>query len=1735
MKRKIFIVTLIFITILSLSLVLVACNRDTTNKGNGTGTGSGTEVETPHSHSFSSDWSQDGTAHWHKCQGCDEIADRAEHSLDWVIEYEPSYVSSGSKKQVCSVCGWESESVEIEKLAQETPVYSVPTGLVAKCGQTLGDVELPDGFTFESDILTSVGPAGNNVFKVSYTVPGDEERRYKTVTGIEVTVAVSKNAATLTCDWSNVLYKSYTGTAITAPTYDKTGDGTVDVEWYEFDGSSYVLMAAAPINAGDYKVKIILSETETYLGAQSERSFSISKADGVVTINENIDKQYTGSPFEILSSEYSVSNSSYTIEYKVRSASDSTYSATAPTAVGEYTVRINASEDGNYRAKTALRNFEITKQQTTITAVPSQSGTNYVGQSLSSVVLSGGAASVSGTFSWTNDSEKITSVSGSYGVTFTPDDTATYLPSTGYVVVNATQLTIEVNCGENGTANQTGTINVNYGDDYTVSFTPDTGYTIDALTVDGVNKLAAQSYAFNNVTENHSLAVTFKVAAEKYNLALTVTNGSQGTVKVDGTTTSGFLATEYAYGSHSLSVSITNNSYEIKSIKIAGVEQLGEYTMSYSGSFMLYADMTVSVEIGLKVCSVTISKSAYSANYPDSVNHITVAENISYEYTTTYDLAFSLDAGYTLAEVRVFGNALSSTELATAMSGGKIVLPETNSSSGTVSIKVMPIKTTITITKSYLDDDAKSDYDQFITSKDTFTQYYTGTDYVWIGLNYGRKVHIYKDGDTSIDLYSTFLDDRSESNTSITEYLVLNFDKVDVSYEFVFYTEYVTYTFAGENVEYRNYYDYGSGTPYPSTLTVIKYTAQAISVVAKEGYNLVGLKVNGVSKVLNGGSYEINAVDNAANLTFEAAVQRITYTYTISNYKSEYFTTFKIYGKPTADGALTEKVGVVDAVNNTITFTFDWHEYVGKAEITFVGKYKAMSYVYICGYLFNSGNQSYELSTRMDGNVNTEISASVQTFSTSVYLNPNSSIAILNLQYSYDDGATWNDGPLPSYVEFGTSLKLRIKVTGGCKALKLLDGNNGNALLASADSEGLIEYNIASVEKTIYYGVTWEYETHTTDFVVKFYDKVTDTTTTLAANEVETYLDMSDGYNICFDGEDADTDPDMSVTRASNVEDIRAIVLNTGYYVVSATYGGEDLGESVKAGEKFALDFLSDHIGENGVVVVIAQGDVYKTILTCTNEDMTMNSGEHTSVTRFMSDVALVDDVSVTFNVPAGYKVSNIIYTYKKAGAEESEIYYLPYGTSELDSAIASGITFADVSSDINVVVTLAESAVTNISSVDGFKAIASNPDGNYRLLNDIDMSGVDAYLGTEFTGILDGQGYKLYNVTTSNAIFGYGRSYGGTLINVNFEEVESSSTVSAVLFRDLIYGTLDTVTLKSKGGSEIDCYSPLVYTVTSSLIKNCSFTGNLSGNAVSGLVYQSVQTSFDGCRIKAIVTEEKTSQGAFVFGGMVADATLHGYIGSGSMLDHAQGYVVNCHSDINYTINYADGIAGLGWSYAGGLFANFKARKGSVVSDCSAIGDITINYALVDQFVNAAIGGFAGMFIGEATNCMADVNIFCRQNRGSFIGGFIGYTDNYASLTNCVSLSDVTYNMNVSLAALGGFVGYIGNVESKVNNCLSLGTITVNLLEGVSSGTVAAMGTMFAQNNSGVGFSGNASYCTINVAASITVDSVDSTVTNSADKETAIAVATTSWSDLWTINAVAGTVVLKSHVAAWS
>lgn len=73
-------------------------------------------------------------------------------------------------------------------IAKADPSYNIPQNLEAIEGQTLADVTLPPGFTWEQPTTTSVGNPGTNTFTVTYT-PADTDN-YNTIEGINVTLKV---------------------------------------------------------------------------------------------------------------------------------------------------------------------------------------------------------------------------------------------------------------------------------------------------------------------------------------------------------------------------------------------------------------------------------------------------------------------------------------------------------------------------------------------------------------------------------------------------------------------------------------------------------------------------------------------------------------------------------------------------------------------------------------------------------------------------------------------------------------------------------------------------------------------------------------------------------------------------------------------------------------------------------------------------------------------------------------------------------------------------------------------------------------------------------------------------------------------------------------------------------------------------------------------------------------------------------------------------------------------------------------------------------------------------------------------------------------------------------------------------------------------------------------------------------------------------------------------------------
>ena len=109
--------------------------------------------------------------------------------VDYVVEYSSNIDVGEAHLTIKGIGGCAGKQEHSFRILQADPAFEAPSGLAATYGQTLADVALPGGFSWQEDASTPVGAVGDNGFHVSFT-PADQ-RNYRTVRDIPVTVSVS--------------------------------------------------------------------------------------------------------------------------------------------------------------------------------------------------------------------------------------------------------------------------------------------------------------------------------------------------------------------------------------------------------------------------------------------------------------------------------------------------------------------------------------------------------------------------------------------------------------------------------------------------------------------------------------------------------------------------------------------------------------------------------------------------------------------------------------------------------------------------------------------------------------------------------------------------------------------------------------------------------------------------------------------------------------------------------------------------------------------------------------------------------------------------------------------------------------------------------------------------------------------------------------------------------------------------------------------------------------------------------------------------------------------------------------------------------------------------------------------------------------------------------------------------------------------------------------------------------
>lgn len=191
-----------------------------------------TACSDPHEHSFGTELQTSDTHHYYVCE-CGEKKDNAEH-----VDSATYSTNETQHWKDCTVCGYD--------LMVANHVY---------------DQEVDEETYFKEETATDVifykscvcGKAGTDTFSVDKAVG--------TLTNL------------------TIIEKSYDGLAITSPTYSTNSNGTATVEYKvkAEDDSTYT--TTAPVDAGEYTVRVSIAGNRVYTAVSETKDFTISKCE----------------------------------------------------------------------------------------------------------------------------------------------------------------------------------------------------------------------------------------------------------------------------------------------------------------------------------------------------------------------------------------------------------------------------------------------------------------------------------------------------------------------------------------------------------------------------------------------------------------------------------------------------------------------------------------------------------------------------------------------------------------------------------------------------------------------------------------------------------------------------------------------------------------------------------------------------------------------------------------------------------------------------------------------------------------------------------------------------------------------------------------------------------------------------------------------------------------------------------------------------------------------------------------------------------------------------------------------------------------------------------------------------------------------------------------------------------------------------------------------------------------
>lgn len=442
-----------------------------------------------------------------------------------------------------------------------TPDYTKPSGLTAKYGQRLGDIQLvnPEGnlagtWSWQAP-ETVLEQLGTQSFDADFRPDSDN---YKGVVdaAIDVTVGPADGRNLKTVE----LVQKYTDTE--EHTYAPDWSALPKGQQWTFDSEASEVLPRQDFAADGSLLTYAIPEGKA-LGDQITITLKASCAnyeDFTITLHillrEKDDQaalRVTGGTTVVYGEKLQLGSSGGSgtgkVAYAVTNGTgeaviDPDTGLLTPVKVGIVTVTVTKAEDKDY--KEAVSDAVIV----TITKARPTGQPNYTkiitrGKTLDDAALTLADSTISpadGVLEWVDDAGNVlpgstrVKANTAYKWRFTPAD-GNYTTLSGEIELYykpnggsqyGTDHTIRASAGANGTISPAGWTSVGEGGEQTFTITPDAGYAVAKVLVDGRSVGAVTSYTFRNVTQDHTIEAVFMKANGNPQTGVTVTRSTTG-------------------------------------------------------------------------------------------------------------------------------------------------------------------------------------------------------------------------------------------------------------------------------------------------------------------------------------------------------------------------------------------------------------------------------------------------------------------------------------------------------------------------------------------------------------------------------------------------------------------------------------------------------------------------------------------------------------------------------------------------------------------------------------------------------------------------------------------------------------------------------------------------------------------------------------------------------------------------------------------------------------------------------------------------------------------------------------------------------------------------------------------------------------------------------------------------------------------------------------------------------